>query len=231
MLASPSNPTGTVVPLDGLRAIIAETEARAGFALVDEIYQGLTYDGPHLPTALGFSDRVFVVNSFSKYFCMTGWRLGWLVAPTEYVREMERFAQNAFICVSAPAQHAALAAFSPATIAILGSAGEFQRRRDFPCRRCAAGVQRAVDAGRSIHVTRAASASPRIARRLRGGCSKRPASRSRRGSTSASIGRARTCVSPTRVPSSTSRKASSGSGVCSVGPPEIKNPAAAGFNA
>jgi aspartate/methionine/tyrosine aminotransferase len=132
MLASPSNPTGTIVPPDVLRAILAESDARAGFALVDEIYQGLTYDGPHLPTALGFSDRAFVVNSFSKYFCMTGWRLGWMVAPAEYVREMERLAQNAFICVSAPAQHAALAAFSPATIGILEERrAEFQRRRDF----------------------------------------------------------------------------------------------------
>jgi aspartate/methionine/tyrosine aminotransferase len=132
MLASPSNPTGTVVPLGALRTIVAETEARGGFALVDEIYQGLTYDGPHLPTALGLSDRAFVVNSFSKYFCMTGWRLGWLVASPEHVREMERLAQNAFICVSAPAQHAALAAFSPATIAILEERrAEFQRRRDF----------------------------------------------------------------------------------------------------
>ena len=132
MLATPSNPTGTVVPLDTLRAIIAETETRAGFALVDEIYQGITYDGPHFPTALAFSDRVFVVNSFSKYFCMTGWRLGWLVAPADYVREMERFAQNAFICVSAPAQYAALAAFATATIAILEERrAEFQRRRDF----------------------------------------------------------------------------------------------------
>jgi aspartate/methionine/tyrosine aminotransferase len=132
MLASPSNPTGTAVPLDALRAILAESDARAGFALVDEIYQGLTYDGPHLPTALGFSDRAFVVNSFSKYFCMTGWRLGWMVAPAEYVQEMERLAQNAFICVSAPAQHAALAAFSPTTIGILEERrAEFQRRRDF----------------------------------------------------------------------------------------------------
>jgi aspartate/methionine/tyrosine aminotransferase len=132
MLASPSNPTGTVVPLDALRAIIAEADARGGFALIDEIYQGLTYDGPHFPTALAFSDRVFVVNSFSKYFCMTGWRLGWFVAPAEYVREMERLAQNAFICVSAPAQYAALAAFAPETIGILEERrAEFQRRRDF----------------------------------------------------------------------------------------------------
>jgi len=132
MLASPSNPTGTVARRDVLRTILAEAEARGGFALVDEIYQGLTYDGPHLPTALGLSERAFVVNSFSKYFCMTGWRLGWLVAPPEHVREMERLAQNAFICVSAPAQHAALAAFRPATIAILEERrAEFQRRRDF----------------------------------------------------------------------------------------------------
>jgi aspartate/methionine/tyrosine aminotransferase len=132
MLASPSNPTGTVVPLGALRMIIAEVDTRGGFALIDEIYQGLTYDGPHLPTALEFSDRVFVVNSFSKYFCMTGWRLGWFVAPPEYVREMERLAQNAFICVSAPAQYAALAAFAPATIGILEERrAEFQRRRDF----------------------------------------------------------------------------------------------------
>ncbi len=132
MLASPSNPTGTVVPAETLRAIVAECESRGGFAIVDEIYQGLTYDGARFPSALAFSDRVFVVNSFSKYFCMTGWRLGWLVAPADYVREMERFAQNAFICVSTPAQHAALAAFAPATIAILEERrAEFQRRRDF----------------------------------------------------------------------------------------------------
>jgi len=132
MLASPSNPTGTVVPAETLRAIVAECDSRGGFAIVDEIYQGLTYDGARFPSALAFSDRVFVVNSFSKYFCMTGWRLGWLVAPADYVREMERFAQNAFICVSTPAQHAALAAFAPATIAILEERrAEFQRRRDF----------------------------------------------------------------------------------------------------
>jgi aspartate/methionine/tyrosine aminotransferase len=132
MLASPSNPTGSTVPAEALRAIVAECETRGGFALVDEIYQGLAYDGPQLPSALGISDRVLAANSFSKYFCMTGWRLGWLVAPADCVREMERFAQNAFICVSAPAQHAALAAFAPATIAILEERrAEFRRRRDF----------------------------------------------------------------------------------------------------
>jgi aspartate/methionine/tyrosine aminotransferase len=115
MLASPSNPTGTVVPGPALEAIVAEVRRRRGFVLVDEIYQGLTYGGPHHPTALGLGADLFVVNSFSKYFNMTGWRLGWLVAPAEYVREMERLAQNAYICPSAPAQVAALAAFRPET--------------------------------------------------------------------------------------------------------------------
>ena len=132
MLASPSNPTGTVVPGRALEAIVAEVRARHGHTLVDEIYQGLTYGGPHHPTALGLGEDLFVVNSFSKYFNMTGWRLGWLVAPADYVREIERLAQNAYICPSAPAQAAALAAFRPETIAVLEERrAEFQRRRDF----------------------------------------------------------------------------------------------------
>jgi len=132
MLASPSNPTGTMVPDAALEAIVAEVRDRRGFTLIDEIYQGLTYGGPHHPTALELGDDLFVVNSFSKYFNMTGWRLGWLVAPTDYVREMERLAQNAYICPSAPAQAAALAAFRPDTIAVLEERrAEFQRRRDF----------------------------------------------------------------------------------------------------
>jgi aspartate/methionine/tyrosine aminotransferase len=131
MLASPANPTGTVVPRPALAGIVAEVRRRGGHTLVDEIYQGLTYGGPHHPTALELGDDLFVVNSFSKYFSMTGWRLGWLVAPAAYVDEMERLAQNAFICVSAPAQYAALAAFRPETIAILEERrAEFRRRRD-----------------------------------------------------------------------------------------------------
>jgi aspartate/methionine/tyrosine aminotransferase len=121
-----------MVPPDALRAILAEVRRRDGIAIVDEIYQGLSYGARARPTALGVSDDVLVVNSFSKYFSMTGWRLGWLVAPSDYVAEMERFAQNAFISVSAPAQYAALAAFRPETIAILEERrDEFQRRRDF----------------------------------------------------------------------------------------------------
>jgi aspartate/methionine/tyrosine aminotransferase len=132
MLASPSNPTGTVVPGAALEGIVAEARARGGQVLIDEIYQGLTYGGPHHPTALRLGPDLFVVNSFSKYFNMTGWRLGWLVAPAECVREMERLVQNAYICPSAPAQAAALAAFRPDTIAVLEERrAEFQRRRDF----------------------------------------------------------------------------------------------------
>jgi aspartate/methionine/tyrosine aminotransferase len=131
MLASPSNPTGTTIPTDELRGILAFAAAKTGYAVVDEIYHGLTYGDPP-PTALGFSDRIFVVNSFSKYFSMTGWRLGWLVVPQGYVREIEKLAQNAYICASAPAQYAALAAFRPETLVLLESQrAEFQRRRDF----------------------------------------------------------------------------------------------------
>ena len=134
MLASPSNPTGTTIPTEELLGILDCAASRGGFALVDEIYHGLTYgkDSGPPPTALAFSDEIFVVNSFSKYFNMTGWRLGWMVVPRGYVRDIEKLAQNAFICASAPAQYAALAAFRPDTIALLEQRrAEFERRRDF----------------------------------------------------------------------------------------------------
>ena len=131
MLASPSNPTGTTIPTEELRGILEVAATKGGFAIVDEIYHGLTY-GDHLPSALELSDRIFVVNSFSKYFSMTGWRLGWLVVPADYARELEKLAQNAFICASAPAQYAALAAFRPDTIEVLEQRrAEFLRRRNF----------------------------------------------------------------------------------------------------
>jgi len=131
LLASPSNPTGTSIPREELRAIVESVRRLGGFVLMDEIYQGLVYDG-EASTALDFADDVFVVNSFSKYFCMTGWRLGWIVAPESHVREIEKLAQNAFICPSAPAQYAALAAFLPETLAVLEQRrAEFRRRRDF----------------------------------------------------------------------------------------------------
>lgn len=131
LLASPANPTGTIVPATMLRAIHEVVRARAGTLIVDEIYQGLVYDSEP-QTALGFADDIFVINSFSKYFQMTGWRLGWLVVPPGYVREVEKLAQNLFICASTPAQYAALAAFTPETLAITEQRrAEFRARRDY----------------------------------------------------------------------------------------------------
>ena len=131
LIASPSNPTGTMIAPDEMRTIIEAVRARGGVTIVDEIYQGLTY-ASEFSSALAHSDGIFVVNSFSKYFSMTGWRLGWLVMPQECVRQVETFAQNAFICPSAPAQYAGIAAFAADTTAILEERrAEFKRRRDY----------------------------------------------------------------------------------------------------
>jgi len=131
MIASPSNPTGTIVSDMELRAIADAVHARGGRLIADEIYHGLTY-GFDASTALAISDEIFVLNSFSKYFQMTGWRIGWLVVPQAYVREIEKLAQNLFICPPYLAQHAALVAFHPETLAITEARrAEFQRRRDF----------------------------------------------------------------------------------------------------
>ncbi|ANQ83957.1 aminotransferase [Azoarcus olearius] len=134
MVATPSNPTGTLLDAAELAALHRSTQARGGLLIVDEIYQGLTY-GVEASTvlsqpALNAADDLFVVNSFSKYFGMTGWRLGWLVAPPAYVREIEKLAQHFFIAPSTPAQHAALAAFAPDTTEILEA-----RRHEFAARR------------------------------------------------------------------------------------------------
>ncbi|MFN7571366.1 MAG: pyridoxal phosphate-dependent aminotransferase [Betaproteobacteria bacterium] len=131
LLASPSNPTGTSIPTATLRELLATVRERAGFAVVDEIYQGLSYDGSPT-TALALDDEAIVLNSFSKYFNMTGWRLGWLVAPASMVAALERLAQNLYICPSAVAQSAALACFAPESIAIYEERrAEFKRRRDY----------------------------------------------------------------------------------------------------
>jgi len=131
MLASPSNPTGTVVSSESLVQMHGVAEAHGGRLIVDEIYHGLIYDGK-ADTALNVSDELFVINSFSKYFCMTGWRLGWLVAPTDYVREADKLAQNIFLAAPTISQHAALAAFAPESREILdGYRDAFRERRDF----------------------------------------------------------------------------------------------------
>lgn len=131
LIASPSNPTGTTLAWEELTAIVDLVARRGGALIVDEIYLGLSYTGQPR-TALALSDDIFVVSSFSKYFSMTGWRLGWLVAPERHVRDIEKLAQNLYISPSTPAQRAALACFTPATLAILEARrAEFQARRDF----------------------------------------------------------------------------------------------------
>lgn len=131
LVASPANPTGEILRADELAALYDLVEARNGWLVVDEIYHGLDYD-ERASSILSITDRAFVINSFSKYFGMTGWRLGWLVAPPDAVAEMEKIAQNLFISMSAPAQYAALACFEPATREILDSRRDvFCQRRDF----------------------------------------------------------------------------------------------------
>ncbi len=130
LLASPSNPTGTSIHPAELRAIYNEVSQRGGTTLIDEIYLGLSYDAQFGQSALGIDDQIISINSFSKYFNMTGWRLGWLVVPDALVPVMERLAQNLFICASTVAQHAALACFEDQSIA------EYERRRaEFKARR------------------------------------------------------------------------------------------------
>jgi len=129
MVASPSNPTGTLVEHAQIEALAALAREKGGALLVDEIYHGLTY-GIDPQSAAAAGEDVLVVNSFSKYFQMTGWRLGWLVAPPGRVRHLETLAQNLFISPSAVAQHAALACFLPETIEIVEA-----RRRELDERR------------------------------------------------------------------------------------------------
>ena len=131
LLGSPSNPTGTLIDPQELKNIALFVEKQSGVLIVDEIYQGLVY-GVEPSTALDLPGEVIVVNSFSKYFCMTGWRLGWVVLPERAVREFEKLAQHLFISAPSAAQHAALAAFQPESISILEQRRiEFARRRDF----------------------------------------------------------------------------------------------------
>ena len=153
LLASPANPTGTLLTLSEISALADTCRQHDGHFIVDEIYHGLTYAPPEAPlggeidapptrdTAPGFAgditacaagDDIWVIQSFSKYFQMTGWRLGWMVIPEAYVRDVEKLAQNLTLCPSTPAQYGALAAFEPETLSILeGRRAEFRRRRDY----------------------------------------------------------------------------------------------------
>jgi aspartate/methionine/tyrosine aminotransferase len=131
LLGSPSNPTGTLIESAALGEIASFIAERSGVLLMDEIYQGLVYGRAPL-SALDLPGNVVVINSFSKYFCMTGWRLGWVVLPQGAVRGFEKLGQHLSICAPSAAQHAALAAFSDESLAILEQRrAEFARRRDF----------------------------------------------------------------------------------------------------
>lgn len=131
LLGTPSNPTGSVITPAEMRLLVDTVESLGGVVIVDEIYHGLTYD-TEVRTALYDSPGVFVVNSFSKYYGMTGWRIGWLVTPEAYIEDITKLAQNLFISTSTPAQYAALRAFDAAVIAELEHRREiFRQRRDY----------------------------------------------------------------------------------------------------
>ena len=136
LLASPSNPTGTSIAPDELRRIHAFVQSQGGITLIDEIYLGLSHEATYGHSALamagGLGESIISINSFSKYFSMTGWRLGWLVVPESLAPVVESMAQHLFICASSIAQQAALACFEPQSLAEYESRrAEFKRRRDF----------------------------------------------------------------------------------------------------
>lgn len=131
MIASPSNPTGVSISPDELAELVREVKARDGFIVMDEIYLGLYYESQP-QSALVLDDDIIIINSFSKYFHMTGWRLGWLIVPDSAVAAVERLASSIAICAPSLAQHAALACFEPATMEIYEERRlAFKARRDF----------------------------------------------------------------------------------------------------
>jgi len=131
LIASPSNPTGTLISPEELKQSIHTVNSLGGCFYSDEIYHGLVYD-TKATTALAVSNDVFVINSFSKYFGMTGWRIGWLIVPDEFIEATEKLAQNIYIATSTLSQYAALAAFDENTLAELENRrAEFAARRDF----------------------------------------------------------------------------------------------------
>jgi aspartate/methionine/tyrosine aminotransferase len=131
MVATPSNPTGTLLPEKQLKEICHIVEQNKGCLIVDEIYQGLVYDVEDY-TALAISNECFVINSFSKYFGMTGWRIGWMVVPEFYADAIDRIAQNIFLAPATVSQYAALTALKAETqIELDARRDEFKQRRDF----------------------------------------------------------------------------------------------------
>ncbi len=131
LIGTPSNPTGTVVPGEEMTRIVRTVARLGGVLIVDEIYHGLTYDA-EVRSALHDSDDVFIVNSFSKYYGMTGWRIGWLVMPPGFIEDITKLAQNLFISTSTPAQYAALRALDKDVGSELDRrCAQFRKRRDY----------------------------------------------------------------------------------------------------
>jgi aspartate/methionine/tyrosine aminotransferase len=131
LIASPSNPTGTSIPRDALTRLIQQVHARNGFVMMDEIYLSLSYDGAR-QSALAIDDNLIILNSFSKYFNMTGWRLGWMIVPTHMVEPIEKMAASLAICAPTLAQHGAIACFDPEALALFEQRREaFRQRRDY----------------------------------------------------------------------------------------------------
>jgi len=135
LISSPSNPTGTVISQAKLERLLQAVKKRHGFLISDEIYHGLIYEKPAV-SALELDDELFVINSFSKQFGMTGWRLGWAVVPEAFIEVAEKISQNIFIAAATHSQQAALAAFDPETTLEIERRKEiFMKRRDFLYRR------------------------------------------------------------------------------------------------
>lgn len=131
LIASPNNPTGATISRDALQSLVAEVRKHDGFIIMDEIYLGLYFDEKP-QSALTLDDDIIVINSFSKYFHMTGWRLGWLIAPTGLMPDMEKIASSLAICAPTLAQHAALTCFEPEVMQIYEKRRlSFKQRRDY----------------------------------------------------------------------------------------------------
>jgi aspartate/methionine/tyrosine aminotransferase len=131
LLATPANPTGTAISYPTLTSIVDWVAAKGGFSVIDEIYLELSYNGKP-QSILQHTDQVFVANSFSKFFSMTGWRLGWLVLPPEWVPIFESLQQNLYICPSSLAQQAALQCFTQDSLALMDQRSQDLRaRRDY----------------------------------------------------------------------------------------------------
>lgn len=133
LIASPSNPTGTVLDKQELLAIADFLASKGSVLIVDEIYQGLNY-GNAPSSVAGLRDNIFVINSFSKYFGMTGWRIGWCVTPSAYIKSLDAIAQNTYLASSTPAQFAAIASYQQQTFDIVEQRRSiFHQRRDLLC--------------------------------------------------------------------------------------------------